>query len=121
MSNTSGYDINWDEVITDRVSSETFSLDTSYFADFISKADSLAEKMENLKSDLDTFNATLLQTWAGAGRNTFQTKYRLLSQQFGDLKEDLRDISDNLKSIEQEYIQRDTDLAKAMDGMDSRY
>lgn len=30
-------------------------------------------------------------SWAGAGRDMFEKKYRVLSQQFGDLSDDLRD------------------------------
>lgn len=104
-----------------RVSGEEFSLDTSNFASVISKADSLADKMGELKNDLDNLKNNLMFTWAGKGRNTFEKKYRLLSQQFGDLKEDLREIAEGLKEMEQEYIQADTDLAKALDGKDSRY
>lgn len=104
-----------------RVSSEEFSLDTSNFASVISKADSLADKMGELKDDLDNLKNNLMFTWAGKGRNTFEKKYRLLSQQFGDLKEDLREIAEGLKEMEQEYIQADTDLSKSLDGKDSRY
>ena len=104
-----------------RVSGEEFSLDTSNFATVISKADSLADKMGNLKNDMDNLKNNLMFTWAGKGRNTFEKKYRLLSQQFGDLKEDLRDIAEKLKEMEQEYIQGDIDLAKAIDGKSNRF
>lgn len=106
---------------TTRVSSEEFSLDTSNFASVISQANSLADKMATLKNDLDSLKIDLMFTWAGNGRNTFEKKYRLLSQQFGDLKEDLREIAESLKNMEQEYIQADVDLSKALDGVDNRY
>ena len=35
-------------------------------------------------------------SWAGAGRDMFEKKYRVLSQQFGDLSDDLRDISESI-------------------------
>lgn len=104
-----------------RVSDEEFNLDTSNFASVISKADDLADKMAELKNDLDGLSKNLMFSWAGKGRNTFEKKYRLLSQQFGDLKEDLREIAEALKSMEQEYIQGDIELAKALDGVDSRF
>lgn len=104
-----------------RISADEFSLDTSNFADVISKADSLADKMAELKNDLDNLKNNLMFTWAGKGRNTFEKKYRLLSQQFGDLKEDLREIAEGLKEMEQDYIQADTDLAKSLDGTSKRY
>lgn len=103
------------------VSADEFKLDTSNFDTVIEKSRSLANKMGDLKNDLDRLKNDLMFTWAGEGRNTFEKKYRLLSQQFGDLKDDLMDISENLLSMEEEYIQADTDLSKALDGKDSRY
>lgn len=108
-------------VVDTRVSADEFSLDTSGFAGFISKADGLADKMAELKNELDSLKNELMFSWAGKGRNTFEKKYRLLSQQFGDLREDLRDIAEGLKEMEQEYIQADVDLSKALDGEDSRF
>ena len=74
-----------------------------------------------LKDELDGLKDNLMFTWAGKGRNTFEKKYRLLSQQLGDLKDDLRQISEDLLFMEEQYIQADTDLSKALDGKDSRY
>lgn len=103
------------------VSAEEFSLDTSNFDSVISKARSLANKMGDLKNELDGLKNDLMFTWAGKGRNTFEKKYRLLSQQFGDLKDDLHQIAEDLLATQEEYIQADTDLSKALDGQDSRY
>ena len=103
------------------VSSEEFSFDTSKFDAFIEKARSLADKMGDLKNELDELKNNLMFSWAGKGRNTFEKKYRLLSQQFGDLKDDLRQISEDLLYMEEQYIQADTDLSKTLDGKDSRY
>ena len=63
----------------------------------------------------------LMFSWAGEGRNSFEKKYRILSQQFGDLRDEVREISEGLIDMEQAYIQADTDLAKSMEGKDSRY
>lgn len=104
-----------------RVSDEEFSLNTGNFDSVINKANALAELMGGLKDDLDGLKNELMFSWAGKGRNTFEKKYRLLSQQFGDLEEDLREVAEDLYKIEEEYIQHDTDLAKALDGVDSRY
>ena len=104
-----------------RVSQEEFKLDTSNFDSVIEKSRSLSNTMGTLKNELDKLKDNLMTSWAGQGRNTFEKKYRLLSQQFGDLKDDLRDISEALLSMEEDYIQADTDLAKALDGKDSRY
>lgn len=104
-----------------RVSNEEFSLDTSNFDAVIEKSKNLANMMGDLKNELDGLKNNLMFSWSGKGRNTFEKKYRLLSQQFGDLKDDLMEISESLLSMEEQYIQADTDLAKALDGKDSRY
>lgn len=106
---------------TKPVSNEEFSLDTSNFDAVIEKSRNLANKMGDLKNELDGLKNNLMFSWAGKGRNTFEKKYRLLSQQFGDLKDDLRQISEDLLYMEEQYIQADTDLSKALDGKDSRY
>ncbi len=103
------------------MSADTFSLDTSNFDDVIEKAKKLAETMGTLKNEMDGLKSNLMFSWAGKGRNTFEKKYRLLSQQFGDLKDDLYEISESLLEIEEKYIQADTNAAKALDGKTSRY
>lgn len=104
-----------------KVSAGEFELDTSHFDDFITESSKLAEKMENTKNDLDSMKNEIIQTWVGKGRNMFEKKYRLLSQQFGDLSDELRQISEDLLAIEEAYIQADTDLSKSIEGKDSRY
>ena len=106
---------------TRRVSQDEFEFDTVRFRIVINNADALADKMNELKKELDNLNSKLMFTWSGEGRNTFEKKYRLLSQQLGDMKEDLREIAEELKTAEQAYIQYDVDLAKAIDGKDSRF
>lgn len=100
---------------------DNFSLDTSSFDDVIKKAKSLAETMADLRDEMDRLKTDLMTTWSGKGRNTFEKKYRLLSQQFSDLKDDLYEIAESLLSIEEKYIQADTDIAKTMDGKTSRF
>ena len=104
-----------------RISDAEFNLDTSNFEETIRKADELADKMCDLHNELDELKNNLMFTWAGKGRNTFEKKYRVLTQQFGDLKDDLREIAEGLRAMEEDYIQADTDLAKTLDGVDSRY
>ena len=60
-------------------------------------------------------------TRAGHRTNTKGKKYRLLRKQNGDLRDEVREISQGLIEMEEAYIQADTDLAKALDGKDSRY
>lgn len=103
------------------MSADSFSLDTSNFDAVIEKARTLAEKMATLRNEMDGLKSNLMFSWAGNGRNTFEKKYRLFSQQFGDLKDDLYEIAESLLEIEEKYIQADTDAAKALDGKTSRY
>ena len=104
-----------------RVSAEEFSLDTTNFDETAELCSKLAEKMENLRGEVDSMKSNLMFYWAGKGRNTFEKKYRLLSQQFGDIGEDLREIAEGIYSMESDYIQADTDSAKALEGKDERY
>ena len=103
------------------MSADTFSLDTSNFDAVIEKARTLADEMSTLRNEMDGIKSNLMFSWAGNGRNTFEKKYRLFSQQFGDLKDDLYEIAESLLEIEEKYIQADTNAAKALDGKTSRY
>ena len=104
-----------------RVSDGDFRLDTGSFDQAAKSCKEIAEKMDSLKNEMDSMKANLMFTWAGAGRDMFEKKYRILSQQFGDLRDDLWEISESIYDMEQEYIQADTDLAKALEGVDNRY
>lgn len=103
------------------VSDIEFYLDTENFDSVIELSQTLSKKMLELKNDLDELKIELMSSWAGEGRNAFEKKYRLLSQQFGDLVDDLRSISEELLAMEEAYIQQDTDAAKAWEGVTKRY
>lgn len=104
-----------------RVSDAEFHLDTDAFDAVITSTQELAQLLADMKNDLDGLKDDLMFSWAGEGRNSFEKKYRILSQQFGDLRDEVREISEGLIDMEQAYIQADTDLAKSMEGKDSRY
>ena len=104
-----------------KVSDEEFYLDTAKFDEAASLCKNLAEKMSNLKDEMDGMKSNLMFSWAGLGRNMFEKKYRVLSQQFGDLSDDLMDLSESIYEMEQEYIQADTDLAKTLEGKEKRF
>lgn len=104
-----------------RVTDAIFKLDTGSFDELIEKSAQLSERMGELKNELDGMKNQLMFTWAGQGRNTFEKKYRLISQQFGDLRDDLRQISEDIYTFAEEYMQADVDAAKALDGVDNRY
>lgn len=103
------------------VSDSEFQLDTSSFAAVISYAERLTTSLGDIKQDLDQQKNDLVLTWVGNGRNMFDKKYRLLTQQLGDIHADLRDLAESLKDAEQSYIQADIDLAKTLDGITRRY
>lgn len=104
-----------------RVSDKEFFLDTASFDEVAGICKDLSEKMLSVKNEMDGMKSLLVFTWAGEGRDSFEKKYRLLSQQFGDLSDSLRDISEGIYEMEQTYIQADTDLAKSLDGETNRY
>ena len=110
-----------DSTTATRVSDEEFELDTKNFEDLITKARNLADKMSDLKNSLDGQKNSLMFSWAGDGRDTFEKKYYLLSQQLGDLTTSLYEVVEGLIATEEAYIQADVDLAKTLDGKDSRY
>lgn len=100
---------------------DEFYLHTKSFDETARLCKELTEKMESLKGELEEKKDELLFSWAGEGRDMFEKKYRVLSQQFCDLSDDLREISEGIYEMEQEYIQADTDLAKSLDGKQNRY
>lgn len=101
--------------------SNEFYLDTSGFDAAIDLSRKLAKNLDDLKNDLDKKKGVLMTTWAGDGRNEFEKKYRILSQQFGDISDALWAIYEELMSKEEAYIQADTDLAKTQEGKSRRY
>lgn len=109
------------EQTVSRVSDAVFELDTKSFETIIDESRELAEQLRTLKYDLDEAKNTLMWSWEGEARNTFEKKYRLLSQQLGDLKDDTWTIYEDIIAAEEAYIQADTNLAKMLDGKDSRY
>ena len=107
--------------VTTQVSDADFHLDTKGFNTLIEQSKKLAEKMRDLKNELDAEKNSLVSVWIGVGSNSFQKKYRILTQQLSDLKDDLFEISDKVASDYEQYMQWDTNLSKNMVGTDSRY
>jgi|GEM_PF-450785 len=103
-----------------RVSDADFNLDTKSFDEAARLSKELAEKMKDIKDTMDGAKNNLMFSWIGDGRDMFEKKYRVLSQQFGDISDDLREISESIYEMEQEYIQADVELAKGLEGKDNR-
>lgn len=104
-----------------QVSKEEFFLDTASFDEAAAMCKDLADKMSLLKNDMDAMKSNLLFSWAGEGRDMFEKKYRILSQQFSDITDELQEMSESIYEMEQEYIQADTELAKSLEGETGRY
>lgn len=85
-----------------RVSGSEFYLDTASFDEAAKLCKDLAEKMTSLKNNMDGKKNNLMFSWAGAGRDMFEKKYRVLSQQFGDLEELLEEAATQYEKVEDE-------------------
>lgn len=94
-----------------------FHLDTSNFDSAAELCTRLAEKMRDLKQDLDNTEIDLINNWSGKGSCMFQKKYHFLAQQLGDLKDELYEMADKIYTAEETYIQTDMDTAKVLDGV----
>ena len=103
-----------------RVSAEDFSLDTKNMGEAAAKCKTLAEKMQELKKDLEESKNSLLWVWTGKARNEFEKTWRLLQQQFGDITADLWDMYESILEAEEAYIQVDVNFAKQEDDRDNR-
>lgn len=98
-----------------------FELDTKSMSATAEQCKQLAEKMRDLRSDLEHVKNDLLSSWAGYGRNEFEKQYRLLNQQFSDIIDDTWDMYEKIIASEESYIQADVDAAKAIDGVDRKF
>lgn len=90
----------------------TRSMDTS-----AKSCQDLAEKMKTLKDELDTEKNNILFNWEGKGCNEFEKQFRLLVQQLSDITDNLWETGEKILTAEQDYIQADTNAAKALDGV----
>ena len=96
-----------------------FVLDTTNFSSVAHHCQDLANKMRQLKQDLDNGKVEVLTSWEGKGSKAFQKKYHFLIQQLGDVTDELFDIAESIWNAEDSYIQTDMDAAKSMDGVSS--
>lgn len=100
---------------------ESFHLDVAQFDSVIEQTQQLAKKLQTMKGELDQLKNQLLFSWVGDGRNMFESRYRQLSQQFTDIKDDLFQVAEDMLALSEEYIQADTNLAKSEDGISNRF
>lgn len=95
-----------------KVAANDFKLDTKSMDQAINDCKKLAEKMRELKQQLQDGEVALIGSWEGEGSTAFQKKFHVLSQQLGDLKDDLYCLAEDIKTAQEVYIQADTDSAK---------
>lgn len=103
------------------VTQAEFELDTKHMSSAADHCKQLAEKMRDLRSDLEKAKNELLFTWVGYGRDEFEKQYRVLNQQFSDIIEDTKDMYEDLIAAEEAYIQADVDAQKKLDGVDNKF
>lgn len=96
---------------------DIFKLDTTNMNTALTKCKILAERMQSLKNDLDGMKLDLVEDWVGEGRKAYEKKYRLLSQQLGDIGDSMWEIYEKLQAAEEAYIQNDVNVAKSMEGV----
>lgn len=103
-----------------RASDSEFNLDVNNFENVAKQLRQIAKQLKEFRLEMDRCKTEALYTWAGIGRDTFEKKYRLLTQQVSDINDELEEYANNLYKMEQEYIQADVELAKAVDGKNNR-
>lgn len=96
---------------------DNFKLDTSNMDEAASLCAKLAEKMRDLKQEMDNVETVLVNSWSGKGGTSFRKKYYVLTQQLNDLTDDLFQMSEAIYDAEECYIQADVDGAKLLDGV----
>lgn len=89
-----------------------FELDTSSMDTAAGKCQDLAEKMKDLKYDLEGEKESLMWSWSGEGGNEFEKQFRRLLQQLSDITESLWEMGEEILEAEEAYIQADTNAAK---------
>lgn len=98
-----------------------FKLDTTKFADSANATKKLAEKLDEVITNVDDSVDVLFNSWAGKGRNEFEKKYKVFERQISDIRTGLWDLYEDIIAAEEAYIQADVDIAKGDAGVASDY
>ena len=98
-----------------------FYLDTKYMDDVISQVQNLAAKTEEMNGKFQTLLSNSTQDWKGKARTMFDKKAHMLTQQLTDVTQSLFDMAEELINASTTYMQADTEIAKAADGVSNRY
>ena len=95
--------------------SKEFKLDTSSMDKAAEDCQKLAEKMGDVKENIDKLKKNLDFEWQGEGQKAFAKQFRLLKKQLTDVGDELWQEGENILTAEESYIQADTDAAKQLD------
>jgi len=91
----------------------SFILDTKNMSAVADMCKALYEKMQSLERELKSSRDVLMEEWAGKGAKEFSRQFELLSRQFGDIKEGLRETRESIVNSEDAYIEADNKGANA--------
>lgn len=89
-------------------------LDTREFASAKDEFRRAVEEYIEAKQKLADTTNTLLDSWRGKGRQTFQNKYTLFSGKLEDLQDVLNDYNDTFVSVLDAYSTTDEDIADSI-------
>lgn len=90
------------------------SLKTEKFGQAELDVRDLANKVGDLKAELDTCKNALLANWVGDGRASFKSCYDVIAGNINDISEEVWDLYDSLCNAEEAYIEADRDIASSI-------
>ena len=90
------------------------TLDTKEFNSVREKFKQASQDYIDARQKLDSATTTLLSSWHGVGRRTFEHKYNLFSGKLDDLQEVIKDYSDSFGNVLTSYEDADREIANQL-------
>lgn len=90
------------------------TLDTKEFNGVREKFKQASQDYIDARQKLDSATTTLLSSWHGEGRRTFEHKYNLFSGKLDDLQEVIKDYSDSFGNVLTSYEDADREIANQL-------
>lgn len=90
------------------------SIDTKQFDTTISALSTAVAAFENSKKNAESATDSLLATWKGKGRATFEGVYNKLKTEMEDDLENLKTLKDDLTNMKQAYVDWDSGIASEL-------
>ncbi len=100
---------------------DDFYLNTANMDAVIAKVQGIARIMEDAKEEYQDAITELTDGWIGKSRVMFDKRSAQLLRTLTDLSQSFFEIGEELLTASESYMQADTDAAKAIDGVSSRY